>query len=82
MKEYKNILKKLLESDKSNHELKELPEKSALRKHFIVMDKDTRIKYTIEKAFLRDAQYFFKLKRGDFSFIIDYDELKKYFKRA
>tara|TARA_A100001515_G_scaffold144889_1_gene150562 strand:+ start:2488 stop:2736 length:249 start_codon:yes stop_codon:yes gene_type:complete len=82
MKEYKNILKKLLESDGSNDALKELPEKSALRKHFIVMDKDTRIKYTIEKAFFKDNQYFFNLRRGDFSFVIDYDELKKYFKRA
>lgn len=82
MKEYKNILLKLLSESQKN--LDNGPVEASIDKGFVIEDIETGIKYTIEKVGTdtRNKKKLFKISRGDFSEVIDFKKLKEKYRRA
>lgn len=69
-------------SDDSENKLSDIPNSLAIRKGFVVVDPSTRLKYTVDKTYLKDKIRYFVISRGDYRAKVKENDFKKYFRRG
>ena len=66
----------------TENKLNDIPNVLSIRKGFIIVDPTTKLKYTVDKTYLKGKIRYFVISRGDYRAKVREKDFKKYFRRG